>query len=324
MTVDYLVKFHESLGHKILVFSDVVWALEKYSKTLQRPYIHGKVNNEDRLQWFEQFIINPECNTLFMSRVGDVAVDLPAANVIIQVSSHFGSRRQEAQRLGRILRPDENRRESDVVRADRPAEAFFYSLVSMDTQETYYSTKRQAFLVDQGYTFKVVTGLPPPRPGQREGPVPQLHVREEGGPAEPAGGDTDAAGRQGGTQGGQGGHQGGPGGADGPGAGGEAAGDDGGHGKRNHDTRDRMRDFLDQTRLKTKTRDENTSRGTTREGKRRDSRRENTRRDKMCEERDEAQGVNTRLDEVRETRKRKKVSPSVFSILRGPGPIRSG
>ena len=147
---------------KVLVFSDVVWALEKYSKTLQRPYIHGKVNNEDRLQWFEQFIINPECNTLFMSRVGDVAVDLPAANVIIQVSSHFGSRRQEAQRLGRILRPDENRRESDVVRADRPAEAFFYSLVSMDTQETYYSTKRQAFLVDQGYTFKVVTGLPPP------------------------------------------------------------------------------------------------------------------------------------------------------------------
>ena len=79
--------------------------------------------------------------------MGDNAIDLPEANVVIQISSHFGSRRQEAQRLGRILRPK--------PRSDSAFNAFFYTLVSRDTQEMYYSNKRQQFLVDQGYAFKV-------------------------------------------------------------------------------------------------------------------------------------------------------------------------
>ena len=75
--------------------------------------------------------------------------------MIIQVSSHFGSRRQEAQRRGRILRAKPS--------ADGDGfNAFFYTLVSTDTAEMFYSAKRQQYLVDQGYTFKVVTDLPEP------------------------------------------------------------------------------------------------------------------------------------------------------------------
>lgn len=90
-------------------------------------------------------------NTIFLSKVGDTSIDLPEATCLIQISSHFGSRRQEAQRLGRILRAKR--------RNDEGFNAFFYSLVSRDTQEVYYSTKRQQFLIDQGYAFKVITHL---------------------------------------------------------------------------------------------------------------------------------------------------------------------
>ena len=86
-----------------------------------------------------------------MSKIGDNAIDLPSANVIIQISSHFASRRQEAQRLGRILRPKQNNLEK--------YNAYYYSLVSADTRETYYSSKRQRFLVEQGYAFKVLDKL---------------------------------------------------------------------------------------------------------------------------------------------------------------------
>lgn len=74
-------------------------------------------------------------------QVGDTSIDLPEATCLIQISSHFASRRQEAQRLGRILRAKR--------RNDEGFNAFFYSLVSKDTQEMYYSSKRQGFLIDQ-------------------------------------------------------------------------------------------------------------------------------------------------------------------------------
>lgn len=77
-----------------------------------------------------------------MSKVGDTSIDLPSANVIIQISSHFGSRRQEAQRLGRILRP----KNPDASEFN----AYFYTIITKNTEEMYYSTKRQKFLVDQG------------------------------------------------------------------------------------------------------------------------------------------------------------------------------
>ena len=83
--------------------------------------------------------------------MGDTSIDLPEATCLIQISSHYGSRRQEAQRLGRILRAKR--------RGDEGFNAFFYSLVSQDTEEMYYSSKRQQFLIDQGYSFKIVTHL---------------------------------------------------------------------------------------------------------------------------------------------------------------------
>lgn len=91
-------------------------------------------------------------NTIFVSKVADTSFDLPDANVLIQISSHGGSRRQEAQRLGRILRAKKTAIAEEY-------NAFFYTLVSQDTMEMSYSRKRQRFLIDQGYSYKVVTKL---------------------------------------------------------------------------------------------------------------------------------------------------------------------
>jgi DNA excision repair protein ERCC-3 len=85
---------------KVLVFSDNVFALEKYALTLKQPMIHGGTPDSERLKCLYNFQHNPNVNCLFISKVGDNSIDLPDVNVIIQISSHFASRRQEAQRLG--------------------------------------------------------------------------------------------------------------------------------------------------------------------------------------------------------------------------------
>ncbi|GJN91547.1 hypothetical protein Rhopal_004570-T1 [Rhodotorula paludigena] len=147
----FLIQYHENRGDKIIVFSDNVYALEAYAKKLGKLYIHGGTPQVERMRILQNFQHNPVVNTIFLSKVGDTSIDLPEATCLIQISSHFGSRRQEAQRLGRILRAKR--------RNDEGFNAFFYSLVSKDTQEMYYSSKRQGFLVDQGYAFKVITSL---------------------------------------------------------------------------------------------------------------------------------------------------------------------
>ncbi|KAA1467331.1 DNA repair helicase rad25 [Dentipellis sp. KUC8613] len=147
----FLIKYHEDRGDKIIVFSDNVFALEAYAKKLKKPYIHGATGQIERIRILQFFQHSPDVNTIFLSKVGDTSIDLPEATCLIQISSHFGSRRQEAQRLGRILRAKR--------RNDEGFNAFFYSLVSKDTQEMFYSTKRQQFLIDQGYAFKVITHL---------------------------------------------------------------------------------------------------------------------------------------------------------------------
>ncbi|KAI9818353.1 MAG: DNA repair helicase RAD25 [Phylliscum demangeonii] len=147
----FLINYHESRGDKVIVFSDNVYALEKYALALKKAYIYGGTPQPERLRILENFQHNPQVNTIFLSKIGDTSLDLPEATCLIQISSHYGSRRQEAQRLGRILRAKR--------RNDEGFNAFFYSLVSKDTQEMFYSSKRQAFLVDQGYAFKVITHL---------------------------------------------------------------------------------------------------------------------------------------------------------------------
>ncbi|KAK7938065.1 DNA repair helicase rad25 [Apiospora aurea] len=147
----FLIDYHEKRGDKIIVFSDNVYALKEVALALGKAYICGSTGNSERMRILDNFMYNPAVKTIFLSKIGDTSLDLPEATCLIQISSHYGSRRQEAQRLGRILRAKR--------RSDEGFNAFFYSLVSKDTQEMYYSTKRQAFLVDQGYSFKVITQL---------------------------------------------------------------------------------------------------------------------------------------------------------------------
>ncbi|XP_060684197.1 general transcription and DNA repair factor IIH helicase subunit XPB [Hemiscyllium ocellatum] len=148
----FLIRFHERRNDKIIVFADNVFALKEYAIKLNKPYIYGPTSQGERMQILQNFTHNPKINTIFISKVGDTSFDLPEANVLIQISSHGGSRRQEAQRLGRVLRAKKGMVAEEY-------NAFFYSLVSQDTQEMAYSAKRQRFLVDQGYSFKVITKL---------------------------------------------------------------------------------------------------------------------------------------------------------------------
>jgi DNA excision repair protein ERCC-3 len=147
----FLIDYHEKRGDKIIVFADNIFALKMYATKLNKAFIYGETGNAERMRILENFQHNDKINTLFLSKIGDTSLDLPEATCLIQISSHYGSRRQEAQRLGRILRAKR--------RNDEGFNAFFYSLVSKDTQEMFYSSKRQAFLVDQGYAFKVITHL---------------------------------------------------------------------------------------------------------------------------------------------------------------------
>lgn len=147
----FLIDYHERRGDKTIVFSDNVYALKAYATKLGKAFIYGGTSNQERQTVLQNFMYNEEVKTIFLSKIGDTSLDLPEATCLIQISSHYGSRRQEAQRLGRILRAKR--------RNDEGFNAFFYSLVSKDTTEMYYSSKRQAFLVDQGYSFRVITRL---------------------------------------------------------------------------------------------------------------------------------------------------------------------
>eukprot|EP00924_Labyrinthula_sp_SR-Ha-C_P004066 snap_masked-scaffold_3-processed-gene-13.25-mRNA-1 protein AED:0.03 eAED:0.03 QI:793/1/1/1/0.2/0.16/6/17/580 len=167
-----LMEYHEQQNDKILIFSDNIPALRRYGHKLKRYFMYGETPEREREMLLERFRMPANSkktasmkngyqfndkmtpiNTLIISQVGDVAIDLPEANIIIQISSHFGSRRQEAQRLGRILRPKSN------SKFNVGYNAFFYSLLSQDTTEMFYSNKRQQYLVDQGYTFQVIRDL---------------------------------------------------------------------------------------------------------------------------------------------------------------------
>ncbi|KAL9329952.1 hypothetical protein ACSQ67_004955 [Phaseolus vulgaris] len=158
---EFLINYHErARGDKIIVFADNLFALTEYAMKLRKPMIYGATSHVERTKILQAFKTSKDVNTIFLSKVGDNSIDIPEANVIIQISSHAGSRRQEAQRLGRILRA-KGKLQDRMAGGKEEYNAFFYSLVSTDTQEMYYSTKRQQFLIDQGYSFKVITSLPP-------------------------------------------------------------------------------------------------------------------------------------------------------------------
>ncbi|EER20359.1 DNA helicase, putative [Perkinsus marinus ATCC 50983] len=149
MACEYLVALHESRGDKIIVFCDNVVLLKEMAQRTRKAFICGSVSMAERMACIRCFQHSDKINCIYLSQVGDNAIDIPNANVVIQISSHYGSRRQEAQRLGRILRPK-------AYRDDAGFNAYFYSLVSKDTPEKEYALKRQKYLVDQGYSFKVI------------------------------------------------------------------------------------------------------------------------------------------------------------------------
>jgi DNA excision repair protein ERCC-3 len=146
-TMDFLLRVHRERKDKVIVFSDSIIALKLYTKLYGALLLCGDTKEKDKEAIIQAFRI-PGPEVLFLSRVGDVALDVPDANVIIQLSAHFGSRLQEAQRMGRILR-----RSSD---AGVSKQSFFYSLTSQDTLEEYYAAKRRRYLADQGYAYKLV------------------------------------------------------------------------------------------------------------------------------------------------------------------------
>ncbi|WP_232698255.1 DNA repair helicase XPB [Brevibacillus daliensis] len=128
---------------QVLIIGQYVDQLEKVAKALHLPLITGKTKEEDRKFYYDQFR-KKEIDKLVISKVANFAVDLPDANVAIQISGTFGSRQEEAQRLGRILRPKATN------------QAYFYTLVTRDSREQEFASKRQMFLLEQGYRYEVV------------------------------------------------------------------------------------------------------------------------------------------------------------------------
>ncbi|MDX8051210.1 DEAD/DEAH box helicase [Lentzea sp. BCCO 10_0798] len=131
-------------GEPTLVIGAYLDQLDELGEELGAPVIKGSTKNKEREELFDQFR-RGELRTLVVSKVANFSIDLPEASVAIQVSGTFGSRQEEAQRLGRILRPKGDGRQ-----------AHFYSVVARDTLDTDYAAHRQRFLAEQGYAYKIV------------------------------------------------------------------------------------------------------------------------------------------------------------------------
>ncbi len=140
--VEALVKKHQ--GEQILVIGQYIDQLDELSEVLGVPVIKGETPVKEREILFNKFRTG-ELTTLVVSKVANFSVDLPDATIAIQVSGAFGSRQEEAQRLGRILRPKSDGRG-----------ATFYSVISRDTIDQDFAQNRQRFLAEQGYSYKII------------------------------------------------------------------------------------------------------------------------------------------------------------------------
>ncbi|MDR1301427.1 MAG: DEAD/DEAH box helicase [Treponema sp.] len=137
--VQYLVDKHGEA--QILVIGQYLEQLASLAKLLNAPLITGKTPQKERETLYDAFR-KAQFRLMVVSKVANYAIDLPDASVAIQVSGSFGSRQEEAQRLGRILRP-------------KSRNAYFYTLVSRNTVEEYFAANRQQFLTEQGYKYTI-------------------------------------------------------------------------------------------------------------------------------------------------------------------------
>ncbi|MHC4960263.1 MAG: DNA repair helicase XPB [Planctomycetota bacterium] len=141
-TIDKLLKRHN--GDLVLIIGQYLRQLQQVATVTGAPIITGRTPNDERAELYGKFR-RGEITRLIVSKVGNFAIDLPDASVLIQISGTFGSRQEEAQRLGRILRP----------KADN-GQAHFYSVVTRDTVDQDYAQNRQLFLTEQGYSYMIV------------------------------------------------------------------------------------------------------------------------------------------------------------------------
>ena len=139
-----LLDRHDGPDDRVIVIGQYIKQIRRIADRFNLPLITGQTGNNEREALYKQFR-SGEVRRMVLSKVGNFAIDLPDANVMIQVSGTFGSRQEEAQRLGRILRP----KGVDEV-------AHFYTLVTRDTREMDFAHHRQLFLTEQGYSYEIV------------------------------------------------------------------------------------------------------------------------------------------------------------------------
>jgi DNA excision repair protein ERCC-3 len=154
--VEALVDKHS--GEPTLVIGQYLDQLDRLAARLNADLITGQTTVAERQKLFQQFRTG-EVGLLVVSKVANFSIDLPEASIAIQVSGTFGSRQEEAQRLGRVLRPKGDGRT-----------AHFYSIVSRDTVDAEFAAHRQRFLAEQGYSYRIIDAddmLAPPEPDLR-------------------------------------------------------------------------------------------------------------------------------------------------------------
>jgi DNA excision repair protein ERCC-3 len=151
--VAILLDRYDGPDDRVLIIGQYLKQVRRIAERFDVPLITGQTPNSEREDLYDRFR-RGELRRLVLSKVGNFAIDLPDANVMIQVSGTFGSRQEEAQRLGRILRP----KEGECL-------ARFYTLVSRDTREMDFAHHRQLFLTEQGYSYEILdeTELAAPR-----------------------------------------------------------------------------------------------------------------------------------------------------------------
>jgi DNA excision repair protein ERCC-3 len=137
-----LVEKHE--GEQILVIGQYLDQIDELAEALHAPKLTGSTTVDERQRLYQAFR-DGEIKVLVVSKVANFSVDLPEATVAIQVSGSYGSRQEEAQRLGRLLRPK---------KSGLPAS--FYTLVSRDTVDQDFAQNRQRFLAEQGYSYTIL------------------------------------------------------------------------------------------------------------------------------------------------------------------------
>ncbi|WP_298801943.1 DNA repair helicase XPB [uncultured Pseudokineococcus sp.] len=135
-----------SKGEQVLVIGQYIDQLDDLGERLGAPVIKGETSVAERQRLFQAFR-EGELHVLVVSKVANFSIDLPEASVAVQVSGSFGSRQEEAQRLGRLLRPKGDGRT-----------ARFYTVVSRDTLDQDFAAHRQRFLAEQGYAYRILDG----------------------------------------------------------------------------------------------------------------------------------------------------------------------